>query len=378
METVKNAKIRVESSSERLKVDRSNPESNMDLLTERRLLAFAVSVLCLLVFLSACTLVKSVDQFADIAQATAKTATYLDVPDGSYRDAAWVDDDMITFLYSNNDSPTSYDYRVALHTPSTGDTRILLLPTREECRAVSSVYHLSRLPNNRLGFIFSCHIYHDHVTGEINSLYMWDHETDALTELQRYPENFAGGSYTFAPDMSQLLQGTWTGPGADQLYRVTDDGQMERLLPEFQQAYGPSWSPDGTKIAFMGLKTYQDEVETVYDVGELLRHPQDLYIMDANRTDPMIFLASIGFGGGTRWSPDGQWLSFSGEYQNAAGSWVINTSTSQVVRIWPYQAAHDWSPDGTKMVIIESVERNGVILSRPVSVELIASLSDNQ
>jgi len=345
----------------------------------KHILRVALCTTMLLAFVPGCTTngnsasgnqVNFIDWTAEITD----QATPLGLVPGIYRDVAWLDSDRIAFLYASGPDVERHDYQLAIYTPNEG---LQTLTFQKPAMCIRGrIALLERLPNGKLGFIYTCSVYHGNVTGEISSLYTWDDQSNSFQELQQYPENFSGGSYAFAPDMTELLQDTWTGPGANQLYRVNQDGQMERLFPDFQSAISPSWSPDGQTIAFVGLKTHLGTVESLNDVTELVHYPNNIYLVDGDGKNLHSILSGIVMGGGTEWSPLGKLLSFGGQYQGIDGLWIFNTLSLQVTRIWSYPPATDWSPDGKQMVVIQTVNQNGVELDVPVIINLPMELYD--
>jgi Tol biopolymer transport system component len=304
--------------------------------------------------------------FADISLKTLSAAVSLSIPSGSYLDVAWLDENRLAFLYSPELSFKPQDYQVVIYAIDTEEWRRLSVFQSDECRS-ASIGQLQRLPNGKLGFVQQCHIL---PYGEQYTLYTWDTQADTIEVLQSYAMGFHAGSYAYAPDMSELIQHETVGTGLnDQMYRVTQDGQIQRLFPDWQRVAFPGWSSDGRTIAFMGTEAYpQKEPTSAGEIADLLFYPWDLYLMDANGENLRILLAEVK--GGVHWQPHGRSLSFGGSYKDTEGVFIVDTDPVRVTRVWPRSAAHDWSPDGKQMVIIDRTRQDNIEVTHPVIADV--------
>jgi hypothetical protein len=311
--------------------------------------------------------------FADITDDVMDSAQLLPTPKGSYEwDVAWLEGNQIAFLYAPEPSFRRWERQIVLYTLRTEEWRILQLPKPSQCDWVGGAI-LERLPNGKLGFVHGCHVYQDNITGEIDTLYMWNDRTDTMQALQRYPEDFHAGAYTLSPDMSDLIQESPVGEGLNnQMYQISQDGQRQRLFPNWQRVASPSWSPDGRTIAFVGTETYpggkSDDFTTFGEIASLAYYPWNIYLMGVDGENVHIILSEVR--GSVKWRPQSRLLSFVGTYKDQDGIWVLNLDTLKVTQIWPYAAAYDWSPDGQQMVVIERRKQDGMELTHPVIVDV--------
>jgi len=124
------------------------------------------------------------------------------------------------------------------------------------------------------------------------------------------------------------------------------DGSDKHLLFENPPAdlrwgvsYRPAWSPDGTKIAFLG------------QVGDSNR--QTIFIANADGSN-LHRLTSLTSGSehAPDWSPDGTQIVFAGWGLPGYGLFKINTDGTGLVQITngDFDSAPSWSPDSSKIV----------------------------
>jgi len=136
------------------------------------------------------------------------------------------------------------------------------------------------------------------------------------------------------PDLSHQVQLTH-GPGSD--------------------AWFPTWSPDGTRIAFSSHRADPDPTDEV--------EISDLYTMRPDGTEVRKLTDSRWFNGTPSWSPDGRSLVFSsdgGNYPAGQGIYIVasdgSTQPRQLTSITGRAIWHELakvSPDGRRIVFTE-------------------------
>jgi TolB protein len=153
----------------------------------------------------------------------------------------------------------------------------------------------------------------------------------------------------WSPDGNRLVFTAATEVNHDwinQVYVINADGsnltQLTNSTSENDSYDNPSWSPDGSRIAFLS--------------NSLVQH---ITVMNADGSDLTVFDQIEGIARNVRWSPDGTQLVFAchegldgiGErvcVVNSDGTKPARLTDDSLDRIW----YTDWSPDGTKIVFI--------------------------
>lgn len=130
------------------------------------------------------------------------------------------------------------------------------------------------------------------------------------------------------------------------LYIMNDDGSSRRKLTENTTTKDsrPRWSPDGTKIAFIRYMAKGD------------MHSSELFIINADGTDPQRLTHNNVADGYPSWSPDGQYIAFRSSRSGNREVYVIEVATRTLTQLTFAEAhehdsstAPDWSPDGSQI-----------------------------
>ena len=151
------------------------------------------------------------------------------------------------------------------------------------------------------------------------------------------------------PPAGQLL---FTQLSDRQIYSINVDGTgMTRLTSTGSGNYGPSWSPDGRRIAFAKATNGPDN----RGFGT-----SDIYLMDANGSN-VIRRTVNAFFWSTAWSPDGRKLLVSDEEVYDAHIHVMNADDdgSRPALLMKDGRSPAWSPDGQKIAYVHTSGDDG-------------------
>ncbi len=190
--------------------------------------------------------------------------------------------------------------------------------------------------------------------------------------------------------------------GNYEIYVMNADGSgQQRLTNDLEQDYAPSWSPDGSKIAFSrGL--IEDIHVMMADgtvIANLTNNPArdgapswspdgtkiafttdrdglfEIYTMNSDGTNQANLTNNGVCDSYAAWSPDGSKIAFQSGYPGSGGPnpcdtgvgnmveiWVVNTDGSGLTKL-TNNSAHDgdrpsWSPDGSKIAFASDRDGN--------------------
>ncbi|ARA92614.1 hypothetical protein AWN76_005160 [Rhodothermaceae bacterium RA] len=146
-------------------------------------------------------------------------------------------------------------------------------------------------------------------SGEQDVIHVYDLEADELGPTYRFEGLIAVYSPTWSPDGTRLAFASIDRSGFADLYVYdTETGLTQRLTADSYDDRDPSWSPDGTRIAFASDRT-------------ALGHGDAYNLFTYDLTTGQIRYVTYGdhHDFSPRWSPDGNYLLFTSARRDSTG-----------------------------------------------------------
>ena len=121
----------------------------------------------------------------------------------------------------------------------------------------------------------------------------------------------------------------------------TDGYDPQTLLTSDQPIMSPSWSPDGSKLAYVSFESGQAEIFT-HDIRTGVRKSRSKY---------------KGLNGSPVWSPDGKKMAMTLSKDGNPDIYILNLADNKLKRItnhWSIDTEAAWMPDGQSIVFTSS------------------------
>ena len=148
---------------------------------------------------------------------------------------------------------------------------------------------------------------------------------------------------SWSPDGTQIAFTSDRGRGAE-IYLMDADGTNVRQLTSTEYNFASAWSPDGTQIAFIGNLDYDATDYDTYDIAEI-------FVMNADGTN-VRQLTSTGVNISPTWSPDGTQIAFTSDRGRGTEIYLMDadgTNVRQLTKTNFESFRPVWSPDGNQI-----------------------------
>jgi Tol biopolymer transport system component len=154
---------------------------------------------------------------------------------------------------------------------------------------------------------------------------------------------------------------SWSPDGSRLAFDVQDDADTEiyvvdadgsnllRLTSTAGWNFMPAWSPDGSKIAYVHASSSN----------------HDIWIMDADGSNPVRLTHDADFDLHPTWSPDGRNLAFESNRSGSPEIYVMDIKGSNVSMLTNtpgFDGSPEWAPDGRGIAFVSEREGPGIYL----------------
>jgi Tol biopolymer transport system component len=149
------------------------------------------------------------------------------------------------------------------------------------------------------------------------------------------------GHPSWSPDGSRLAfeLHTQDGPetGSTDIYVIDADGTKPQRLTADGTSSSPDWSPDGSRIAYVHATRGGNS---------------DIHVMEADGSNPVRLTTDPALDLGPAWSPDGSRIAFQSNRDGNPEIFVMNvdgTAQGPLTQGGSFDGAPAWSPDGSRI-----------------------------
>jgi hypothetical protein len=153
---------------------------------------------------------------------------------------------------------------------------------------------------------------------------------------------------SWSPDGSRIAF-TSERDGNDEIYVMDADGSnQQRLTNDPAEDWWSSWSPDGSRIAFVSNRDGNDEI----------------YVIDANGSNQQRLTDNPAEDRSPSWSPDGSRITFTSDRDENYEIYVMDADGSNQQRLTDNPAQDwwsSWSPDGSRIAFVSKRDGNDEI-----------------
>jgi Tol biopolymer transport system component len=168
------------------------------------------------------------------------------------------------------------------------------------------------------------------------------------------------GGMDWSPNGTRIVFSTSPSKGeATELYTLdVESGEITRLVHSAEDDFDPRWSPDGSKIAFtrvdLEFHLLPDHIVVVNADGS-----DEVVLTNWPEFDGLEILS------GPTWSPDGRKIAFGARRRGSAKErlYVMNNDGTDLWLLLDIEAPvdmmqPDWSPDGRRIVFLYGLEQS--------------------
>ena len=186
----------------------------------------------------------------------------------------------------------------------------------------------------------------------------------APDEWYRLPEWSPDGSQIAFVSTVRVSSTDYSNDYRRAVYVVNRDGTGLRQLSARPGTtdYGLTWSPDGRAIAYLGLPdgATVPSLDAPGGLAAAFEQPLDIFVVDVGGTGDRDLTNTPVAEGEARWSPDGAHMAFSRLDEDGTrhvATMKMNGSAAAGPPIEGPDSRFAWSPDGTTLLLVDTVPR---------------------
>lgn len=184
-------------------------------------------------------------------------------------------------------------------------------------------------------------------------IYLMDADGNNVVQLTN-TTGVENSTPVWSPDGSQLAFSRFTGSQVFEVFVIDVDGSNESNVTNSSTSNdaSPAWSPDGTRLAFVSDRGADGDAEI------WLMNPDGTGLSQLTDNDDTVS------DGSPDWSPDGTQIAFSTNRDQDFEIYIMDADGSNPSRLTTtagQDAQPSWSPDGLQVVFLSDRDGNGEI-----------------